>query len=180
MEKLKVLIVDDEPGIRSGIERILRNYTVGFPFLDEDFSFEILEAATGEEALDIINKGSVDIIIGTQIIAKGHHFPNLTCVGVIDADLGLSGGELRASERVYQLLHQVAGRAGRARRAGSGAYRAVGKAETGSDHLSPVDAENSGRTSCAGAFRGRQSPPGVAASVSRAGSDQRHDHGWRH
>jgi signal transduction histidine kinase len=63
MEKLKVLIVDDEPGIRSGIERILRNYTVGFPFLDEDFSFEILEAATGEEALEIINNGSVDIIL---------------------------------------------------------------------------------------------------------------------
>ncbi|MBU2552917.1 MAG: hybrid sensor histidine kinase/response regulator [Bacteroidetes bacterium] len=63
MEKLKVLIVDDEPGIRSGIERILRNYTVGFPFLDEDFSFDIIEAATGEEALDIVNKESVDIIL---------------------------------------------------------------------------------------------------------------------
>ena len=63
MEKLKVLIVDDEPGIRSGIERILRNYTIGFPFLDEDFSYEMIEAATGEEALDIINKGHVDIIL---------------------------------------------------------------------------------------------------------------------
>ena len=53
------------------------------------------------------------IIIGTQIIAKGHHFPKLTCVGIIDADLGLTGGDLRASERTFQLLHQVAGRAGR-------------------------------------------------------------------
>lgn len=59
-----------------------------------------------------------DIIIGTQIIAKGHHFPNLTCVGVVDADLGLDGGELRAAERTYQLLHQVAGRAGRAEKKG--------------------------------------------------------------
>jgi len=60
----------------------------------------------------------VDIVIGTQIIAKGHHFPMLTLVGVVDADLGLNGGDLRASERTYQLLHQVAGRAGRAERPG--------------------------------------------------------------
>lgn len=63
MEKLKILVVDDEPGIRSGIERILRNYTVGFPFLDEDFSFEIIEAATGEAALEIISGGGIDIVL---------------------------------------------------------------------------------------------------------------------
>lgn len=56
---------------------------------------------------------NIDILIGTQMIAKGHHFPQLTCVGVVDADLGLSGGDLRAAERTYQLLTQVAGRAGR-------------------------------------------------------------------
>jgi primosomal protein N' (replication factor Y) len=66
-----------------------------------------------KEALAKIRNGEIDIIIGTQIIAKGHHFPKLTCVGVVDADLGLSGGDLRASERTFQLLHQVAGRAGR-------------------------------------------------------------------
>lgn len=55
----------------------------------------------------------IDILIGTQIVAKGHHFPMLTLVGVVDADLGLDGGELRAAERTYQLLAQVAGRAGR-------------------------------------------------------------------
>ncbi len=59
-----------------------------------------------------------DIIIGTQIIAKGHHFPSLTLVGVIDADLGLAGGDLRAGERTFQLLHQVSGRAGRAEKPG--------------------------------------------------------------
>ena len=56
----------------------------------------------------------IDILIGTQIMAKGHHFPFLTLVGVIDADLGLAGGDLRAAEKTFQLLHQVAGRAGRA------------------------------------------------------------------
>ena len=60
----------------------------------------------------------VDLIIGTQIIAKGHHFPMLTLVGVVDADLGLAGGDLRAAERTFQLLQQVAGRAGRAERPG--------------------------------------------------------------
>jgi primosomal protein N' (replication factor Y) len=57
--------------------------------------------------------GDIDIIIGTQMIAKGHHFPHLTLVGVIDADLGLAGGDLRAAERTYHLLHQLSGRAGR-------------------------------------------------------------------
>ena len=60
----------------------------------------------------------VDILIGTQVMAKGHHFPWLTLVGVIDADLGLAGGDLRASERTFQLLHQVSGRAGREERPG--------------------------------------------------------------
>jgi primosomal protein N' (replication factor Y) len=60
----------------------------------------------------------LDLLIGTQIIAKGHHFPDLTLVGVVDGDLGLSGGDLRAAERQFQLLYQVAGRAGRAARPG--------------------------------------------------------------
>ena len=59
-----------------------------------------------------------DLLIGTQIVAKGHHFPMLTLVGVVDADLGLTGGDLRAAERTYQLLHQVGGRAGRAEHKG--------------------------------------------------------------
>jgi primosomal protein N' (replication factor Y) len=66
------------------------------------------------EAARAISAREVDLIIGTQIVAKGWHFPHLTLVGVVDADLGLAGGDLRASERTVQLLHQVAGRAGRA------------------------------------------------------------------
>lgn len=63
--------------------------------------------------------GSADIIIGTQLVAKGHNFPKLTLVGVIDADLGLMGSDLRAAERTFQLMRQVAGRAGRAEAPGA-------------------------------------------------------------
>ena len=65
-----------------------------------------------------VQDGAVDLLIGTQILAKGHHFPKLTLVGVVDADLGLAGGDLRAAERTWQMLNQVAGRAGRADRPG--------------------------------------------------------------
>ena len=68
--------------------------------------------AAGEIIRSIL-ENRVDIIIGTQLVTKGHHFPNLTLVGIIDADLGLEGGDLRAAEKTYQILHQVAGRAGR-------------------------------------------------------------------
>ena len=64
--------------------------------------------------LDAIAKGEADIIIGTQLVAKGHNFPLMTCVGVVDADLGLANGDPRAAERTFQLLSQVTGRAGRA------------------------------------------------------------------
>ena len=57
--------------------------------------------------------GEIDVVIGTQLVTKGYHFPNLTLVGVVDADLGLSGGDLRAAERSFQQIQQVAGRAGR-------------------------------------------------------------------
>ena len=66
------------------------------------------------EAARAISAREIDLIIGTQIVAKGWHFPHLTLVGVVDADLGLAGGDLRAAERTVQLLHQVGGRAGRA------------------------------------------------------------------
>ncbi|MGC1496803.1 MAG: primosomal protein N' [Sulfitobacter sp.] len=66
-----------------------------------------------------ISEGAADIIIGTQLVAKGHNFPNLTLVGVIDADLGLMGSDLRAAERTFQLMRQVAGRAGRAEAPGT-------------------------------------------------------------
>jgi primosomal protein N' (replication factor Y) (superfamily II helicase) len=72
------------------------------------------------EELDDVAQGRFDIVIGTQLVAKGHHFPMLNLVGVVDADLGLSNGDPRAAERTFQLLHQVIGRAGREAGAGLG------------------------------------------------------------
>ncbi len=100
-----------------GVERIFEETKALFP----DAHIMVLASDTTEsyEELKVMIRqvecGEVDIVIGTQIIAKGHHFPNLTLVGVVDADLGLQGGDLRAAERTYQMLHQVSGRAGRAR-----------------------------------------------------------------
>ncbi len=65
------------------------------------------------EELDDVAQGRFDIVVGTQLVAKGHHFPKLNLVGIVDADLGLSNGDPRAAERTFQLLHQVMGRAGR-------------------------------------------------------------------
>ncbi len=68
-----------------------------------------------EEVITAMGEKRIDLLIGTQMIAKGHHFADLAIVGVVDADLGLAGGDLRATERTYQLLHQLSGRAGRER-----------------------------------------------------------------
>ena len=75
-------------------------------------------AHTAAHYAAMIENREVDLIIGTQLVAKGWHFPHLTLVGVVDADLGLAGGDLRAAERSFQVLHQVGGRAGRADRPG--------------------------------------------------------------
>ena len=75
-------------------------------------------AADAERLVNAMLAHEIDILIGTQLVAKGHHFPDLTFAGVIDADIGLGGGDLRAAERTFQLLYQLAGRAGRADRPG--------------------------------------------------------------
>ncbi|QQR69920.1 MAG: primosomal protein N' [Alphaproteobacteria bacterium] len=70
------------------------------------------------QALQAMEQGGLDVLIGTQLVVKGHHFPNLTLVGVVDADLGLGGADPRAAERCFQVLHQVSGRSGRAQMRG--------------------------------------------------------------
>lgn len=70
------------------------------------------------ELIENLQNGKLDVVVGTQMVAKGHHFPDLTLVGVIDADMGLAHGDVRAAERTFQLLTQVSGRAGRAAKAG--------------------------------------------------------------
>jgi primosomal protein N' (replication factor Y) len=72
------------------------------------------------QELDDVAQGRFDIVIGTQLVAKGHHFPKLNLVGIVDADLGLANGDPRAAERTFQLLHQVVGRAGREEGRGCG------------------------------------------------------------
>lgn len=76
------------------------------------------DAASARALIAQVTEGGCDILVATQSAAKGHNFPHLTLVGVVDADLGLRGGDLRAAERTYQLLAQVSGRAGRGARAG--------------------------------------------------------------
>jgi primosomal protein N' (replication factor Y) len=104
-----------------GIERIAEEVQLRWP--DARRAVMASDTLTGPRAAAALVRdmqhGEIDILIGTQVMAKGHHFPKLTLVGVVDADLGLAGGDLRAAERTYQLLHQVAGRAGRAERPGT-------------------------------------------------------------
>ncbi|HZF78098.1 MAG TPA: primosomal protein N' [Acetobacteraceae bacterium] len=99
-----------------GVERIVEEATALWPEARRIVmaSDTIPGPAAAAAAAEAIQRREVDLIIGTQIVAKGWHFPHLTLVGVVDADLGLAGGDLRAAERTLQLLHQVAGRAGRA------------------------------------------------------------------
>ena len=98
-----------------GVERVAEEVLTLFPKarIAEITSDTLASPQQFEDLLNRIQNGMIDILIGTQMLAKGHHFPNLTLVGVIDADMGLAGGDLRAGERTFQLLNQVMGRAGR-------------------------------------------------------------------
>ncbi len=99
-----------------GVERVAEEVAELFPdarraILSSDLIPSLVEM---REVIHSIEAGEADIIIGTQIVAKGHHFPDLDTVGIVDGDLGLAlGADPRAGERTFQLLHQVTGRAGR-------------------------------------------------------------------
>jgi len=101
--------------IGPGVERLEQEAAELFPqarilVLSSDL-VESIERLRQE--LDDVAQGRFDLVIGTQLVAKGHHFPKLNLVGIVDADLGLGNGDPRAAERTFQLLHQVVGRAGR-------------------------------------------------------------------
>jgi primosomal protein N' (replication factor Y) len=105
-----------------GVERLEQEAAELFPgarilVLSSDL-VESMERLRAE--LDDVAQGRFDIVIGTQLVAKGHHFPKLNLVGIVDGDLGLGNGDPRASERCFQLLHQVVGRAGRSEGFGHG------------------------------------------------------------
>ena len=104
-----------------GVERLAEEATELFPEAKVAvLSSDLYGSARALKAQILaLASGSADVIIGTQLVAKGHNFPLLTLVGVIDADLGLQGSDLRAAERTFQLMRQVAGRAGRADKPGT-------------------------------------------------------------
>jgi len=103
-----------------GVERVAEEFAQVFPGARMAIASSDTLHGPGETqaAIRAMGKREIDVLIGTQIVAKGHHFPQLTLVGVIDADLGGSDGDVRARERTFQLLHQVSGRAGRADKPG--------------------------------------------------------------
>ena len=104
-----------------GIERIAEEVAAKLP--EARFAIMASDTLDGPEAAEALvqqmDNHDLDLLIGTQIMAKGYHFPRMTLVGVIDADLGLAGADPRAAERTFQLLQQVAGRSGRAEDAGT-------------------------------------------------------------
>lgn len=103
-----------------GVERIADEIAQIFP--DARTAVVTSDTLSNPEKIaafvDAAESGAIDVIVGTQLVTKGYHFPELTLVGVVDADLGLEGGDLRAAERSYQQIAQVAGRAGRASKPG--------------------------------------------------------------
>jgi primosomal protein N' (replication factor Y) len=103
-----------------GVERIADEVTALFPNAKTAVvtSDTIWSPAKAAEFVGRMEAGDIDIVVGTQLVTKGYHFPNLTLVGVVDADLGLEGGDLRAAERTFQQIRQVSGRAGRGEKPG--------------------------------------------------------------
>jgi primosomal protein N' (replication factor Y) (superfamily II helicase) len=103
-----------------GVERIADEVAALFPTARRAVvtSDTLSSPAKAAEFVGRMEAGDIDIVIGTQLVTKGYHFPNLTLVGVIDADLGLQGGDLRAAERSFQQIAQVSGRAGRGSKPG--------------------------------------------------------------
>jgi primosomal protein N' (replication factor Y) len=136
-----------------GVERLEEEVAALFPekrvlVLSSDLMTSIERMRAEFKAIE---QGEIDIVIGTQLVAKGHNFPKLNLVGVIDADLGLGSGDPRAAERTFQLLHQVIGRAGRDKGSGMGFLQThqpehpVMKALIAQDREAFYDSEIAGR-----------------------------------
>ena len=111
---------DSLVAVGPGVERIADEVALLFPEARRVIvtSDTLWSPAKAAEFVGRMEAGDIDIVIGTQLVTKGYHFPNLTLVGVIDADLGLQGGDLRAAERSFQQIAQVSGRAGRGTKPG--------------------------------------------------------------
>jgi primosomal protein N' (replication factor Y) len=164
---------DSLVSIGPGVERVEEEARALFPEARVAvFSSDtIADAEAGRRMIQAMAEGQIDMLVATQVAAKGHNFPNLTLVGVVDADLGLRGGDLRAGERTYQLLAQATGRAGRHERAGRALLQtyapdhAVMRALQGQDRDAFVAAEMAERESAG------LPPFGRLAAVIASGAD---------
>ena len=118
----KCPVCDTDVSMRGvGLEKIQQEVNIKFPTAKTALvsSDTIMSRQSLERLVAQMENGEIDVVIGTQILAKGHHFPNLTLVGVVDADMGLFGTDFRAGEHTFQQLFQVAGRAGRGEHPGT-------------------------------------------------------------
>jgi primosomal protein N' (replication factor Y) len=144
---------DSLVSIGPGVERVEEEVRFLFPEARVAvFSSDTVYDAEGARSIvKAMTDGEIDVLVATQAAAKGHDFPLLTLVGVVDADLGLRGGDLRAGERTFQLLAQASGRAGRRERPGRAILQtyapdhAVMQALAAQDRDAFVEAEMSGR-----------------------------------
>ncbi|MBT5646720.1 MAG: primosomal protein N' [Rhodospirillaceae bacterium] len=158
-----------------GVERLAEEARAKFP----DLRFEIMSSDTIHKPADALalvrrmENREIDVLIGTQIMAKGFHFPALTLVGVIDADLGLAGGDLRAAERTYQLLHQVSGRAGRAERPGRVLLQTYQPEHPVMQALIGGDRDSFIRTEASARKQHNMPPYGRLAAIIVSGRDER-------
>ena len=136
-------------------------------------SSDLAESAGALKArIDEIARGGADIVIGTQLVAKGHNFPHLTLVGVIDADLGLQGGDLRGAEKTFQLIRQVAGRAGRAEKPGLALIQTHQPEHPAIKAILSGDDEGFWRAEAEGRRRAGAPPYGRMAGIVVSGTDE--------
>ncbi len=157
-----------------GVERLAEEVAEAFPGIRLDIaaSDTLTSPAAAADMIRRIEDHRIDLIVGTQIVAKGYHFPLLTTVGVVDADLGLSGGDLRAAERTYQLLYQVAGRAGRGRRPGRVVLQTYMAGHPVMAALVSGDGERFLEAECAARRDAAMPPFGKLVAVIVSGSDE--------
>jgi primosomal protein N' (replication factor Y) (superfamily II helicase) len=159
-----------------GVERIAAEINELFPSArSEIFSSDTVHNPSGvRDLISRMEQGEIDILIGTQIVAKGHNFPGLTLVGVVDADLGLAGGDPRAGERTYQMLSQVAGRAGRAEKPGRALIQThypdneALQALVSGDREAFIEAESAGRAAMGAPPFGRMAAMHLIAQTDEA------------
>ncbi len=157
-----------------GVERLAEEAAALWP----DARLAILSSDLAESAralkarIDEIARGGADLVIGTQLVSKGHNFPHLTLVGVIDADLGLQGGDLRAAEKTFQLIRQVAGRAGRAERPGQALVQTYQPEHPALQAILTGDDEGFWRAEAEARRRALMPPYGRLAAVIVTGPDE--------